>query len=534
MDIYALLSSGATGVLRDARLIRGQKNQEYWAARMAGFSPPSPTEPLVYRKFIDHLRGSGINVRRSGSKLHLMALTDKHIDELAENREILNNETVDWRDGLKPIKGGFFDPALTGSHGGNKWAFIRLYEPMPSPVFEEPIRHLLKLTGKQFEGVLAGKEKLDGKTGPSAIHDALANIRVKPAIVNAQTEIKSSRKGVRDAAVRRLRYLKGLETQGLEPKDWMMTKVPVIPPIFRPVSQMQGGQQLVSDSNYLYKEVFDANKNLKELTGQVDDVSEERMNLYNSFKAVTGLGDPVQPKNQERKVKGLLGQVFSSSPKYGMLQRKLLGTTMDLVGRAVISPNPDLSMDEIGIPEGRAWEVYSPFLVRRLVRQGMGRVQALDAVEGKNKLARKAMIEEMDERPVMMSRAPVLHRFGRMAFFPRLVKGDVMHVSPLVVKGYGADFDGDAANYEVIADDDAAKEAAYKLLPSRNLTAVSDFKKPMHQPSNEYIAGLHAATATTNKTKRPRVFATKKDAMRAWHNGELDPDDQVEIVDENG
>lgn len=535
MDVNALLSHGALGVLRDARLVRGQKNQEYWSTYMSGYRPATPPVPLVYRKFIDQLRGGGVNVERRGSQLHLMALTDKHIDHLAANRAIENVETVDWKnDDMKPIKGGLFDTTTTGGHGGNKWSFIKLHEPMPNPVMEEPIRHLLGLTGKGLQDVIAGREKLEGKTGTEAIHAALSKINVKAALQTVREQVKSSRKGVRDEAVRKLGYLKACEDNGTHPKDWILTKVPVLPPMFRPVSRMQGGTSLISDANYLYKEVWDANETLKELKDKVDDVSEERETLYKAFKAVTGLGDPVQPKNQERQVKGMLAQVFGDSPKFGTVQQKLLGTTVDLVGRAVVAPNPDLSMDEVGLPENRAWEVYAPFIMRRLVRSGMNRVVALQAVKDRSQHARKALLAELDERPVLVNRAPVLHRYGMMAFYPRLVKGDVLQVSPLVVAGFGMDFDGDTSNYQVVADDEAAREALHKMLPSRNLVSVSDMKKPMYTPRQEYVGGLHSATASVKKDKRPRTFATVADALRAYENHELDPDDPIEVLEENG
>ncbi len=530
MDVNALLSHGATKVLRDAKLVRGQKNQEYWSTFMAGMKPPTPAVPLVYRKFINHLRAAGVNVERKGSQLHLMALTDKDIDGLAENRELKNTETVDWRDGMKPVRGGLFDTTITGGHGGNKWAFIKLHEPMPNPVMEEPIRKLLKLTGERYDKILAGEEALNEKTGPAAIQDALSKINIPMALRTAREEIQYGRKGVREDAVRRLGYLKAAETTGVHPKDWVLTKVPVLPPSFRPVSQMQTGTQLVADANYLYKELFDANENLKNLSGKVENLSDERRTLYAAFKGVTGLGDPVQPKNQERRVKGLLAQVFGDSPKFGQVQQKLLGTTLDLIGRAVVIPNPDLSMDEVGLPESRAWEVYSPFIVRRLVKSGMERVAALEAVRDKNDYARKALLSELDERPVIVNRAPVLHRYGRMAFYPRLVKGDTLQVSPLVVGGFGMDFDGDTSNYEVPAEDEAAKEALEKMLPSRNLISTSDFKRPMYVPRQEYVGGLHAATSSVNTSKKERVFATKADFMRAFWAGELDPDAPVNIM----
>lgn len=531
MDVNALLSHGATEVLRDGKLVRGQKNQEYWTNFMGGFKPPSPKVPFVYHKFINQLKAAGVNVVRNGSQQHIMALTDKDVDHLAENREIQNTETVDWKTGLKPIPGGLFDVGLTGGHQGNRWAHIKLHEPMPNPAFEEPIRRLLGLTGRQLEAVLAGQDKLKGQTGPRAIQDALGAINVDKAIEQARADVASGRKTLRDNAVRKLGYLKACQKLGVHPKEWMLSKVPVIPPAFRPVSVMQNtGGQLVNDANYLYKELFDANQVLKDTSGQLADTGAERLNVYHAFRAVTGLGDPIQPKSKEKQIKGMLRQIFGSSSKFGTVQQKLLGSNVELVGRAVVTPNPDLHMDEVGLPENRAWEVYTPFIVRRLVRRGVGRLQALQYVKDRHNLARQAMLDEMSERPVLVNRAPVLHRYGMLAFKPRLTKGDVLQVSPIVVGGFGMDFDGDASNYQVPAEDAAKAEALEKMLPSKNLIAVSTLKTPMYQPRQEYVSGLWAATSIKNKLKRPRVFATTQDAVRAYHRGELDPGDPIEIL----
>lgn len=532
MDVNALLSHGAIETLRDAKLIRGQKNQEYWSAFMSGFKPPTPGVPLVYQKFINQLKAAGINIVREGQQLHIMALTSKDVNELAGDRELENAETIDWKAEMKPIKGGLFDERLTGGHTGNRWSKITLTEPMPNPVFEEPIRRVLGLTQKKFEDILSGKEKFADETGPKAIQKALTNINLEQAINQAREDIKSGRKTLRDNAIRRLGYLKAAEQQGIHPKNWMIDKVPVIPPMFRPVSIMQGtGGRLVSDANYLYKEVLDANNNLRDLKPVTADVSDERLALYNSFKAVTGLGDPVQPKNQERKVKGMLAQIFGPSPKYSVVQQKLLGTTVDLVGRAVVVPNPDLNMDEVGLPEERAWEVYTPFIVRRLVRRGVSRLQALEYVQQRHTLARTALLEEVQERPVIVTRAPVLHRYGLMAFFPKLTKGDTLQIPPIVVGGFGMDFDGDASNYHIPASDEAKEEAINKLLPSRNLLSVAQFK-PHYLMRQEYVGGLWAATQPVNKDKRVQSFATRKDAINAYNSGRLDPNQPIEIVNE--
>lgn len=531
LDLGALLSHGAGKVIRDAKMVRGQANPEYWSQFMAGYDPPLPRVPHVYEKFVGQLRGAGINAVRTGSKTNIMALTDKDVDELAGDREIQNTETVDWKGNLKPKKGGLFDETLTGGHTGNRWSKITLSEPMPNPVMEEPIRRLLGLTEKQYREVLAGRQPLGNSTGPKAISTALASINVPKALEQAREDIKSGRKTARDEAVRRLAYLKSAETTGLHPKDWMLNKMPVLPPLFRPVSQMGTKKlPLVDDANYLYKELFDANQSLKEASGALSEYGDERLTLYDSMKAVTGLGDPLHPKNQERRVKGFLSKIFGASPKYGTVQRKLLSTTVDLVGRAVITPNPDLDMDEVALPEEKAWEVYKPFVVRGLVRRGLPRLQALSMAEDKTKQAREELVKQMSSRPIVINRAPVLHRYGMMAFYPRLTKNKTMEVNPTITKGFGADFDGDAMQYHVPSTEDAAKEAVEKMLPSKNLFSTASFKAH-YVPNKDYQTGLYLASSRVNKKSAPRVFRNKKDAVAAYRRGEIDVDTQVHIVE---
>lgn len=615
LESSSLLSHGATEFLRDAHVIRGQKNDQYWQAFMSGFRPPDVRVPLIYHKFIDSLKGAGINAVRNGRQIHLMALTDKDIIQLASDRNITNADTVDWKGGLKPKPGGLFDPSLSGGHGGQRWSALKLFEPMPNPAFEEPIRRILGLTQQQLEDVIAGKNTISNfGTGPKALKDALENINLDKAIEIAEAEIKGSKKTARDEAIRKLGFLKNAKRLNIHPKDWILSRVPILPPIYRPVSVMaQTGNQLVSDINYLYKELFEANDVLQEVSkAGIGDLSNERLNVYNAFKAVTGLGDPITAKNKERQVKGLLQQIFGSSPKFGCysddteiltsegwinfndltldmevatlnpntfiftwqkpteiqhydyngelihiktkntldllvtpshrhfirvvddnqsditsgwefinsyewpqlgelylpsavvelkqniftvfvtlilinnkteleknivaykgkvhcctvsnqiilvkrnnkivfsgnsIQSKLLGASVELVGRAVISPNADLDMDQVGLPENKAWDVYKPFIIRRLVQRGVPRLEALRSFNEKLPIARKALLDELEYRPVVISRAPVLHRFGIQGAWPVLVKGDVLQLPPIMTKGFGADFDGNCITY---------------------------------------------------------------------------------------
>ena len=530
LDVSSLLSHSALNVLQDAGAVKGQQNDTYWLQFMQGNVPDKPKVPMVFEKFVSELKASGVNVVPEGRKLRLMSMTDKDVDILSEGREITTADTVRGDADLTAIAGGLFDKQLTGGHGGKKWSYVKLAAPMPNPAFEEPIKKLLGLTGPKFESILAGKEQLNGKTGSEAIQEALAAIKLDPAIELTSALVKSGRGATRDAAIKKLNYLKSAQKLNMHPVDWMLTKVPVLPPVFRPISMMQGSSvPLISDANYLYKELISANNNLKDLTGQLDDVGEERSAVYSSLKAVTGLGEPAQVKLQDKGIQGLLKHVVGSSPKTGTMQRKLIGQNVDLIGRAVVTPNADLDMDSVGLPEAKAWDVYKNFVVRRLKRNGMPLIQAMREANDRTPLAKKELLAEMSERPVILNRAPVWHKYGILALRPQLVKGNTIQTNTLINAGFNLDHDGDTMSYSVPVGDAARLEALDKMLPSRNLLSTKDLKSAMHVPSKEMSAGLYQLT-TDKSEKHIRTFATRQDAMQALQSGEIDPGDRVSIL----
>ena len=535
LDTNALLSHGATATLQDVSSVRGQKSDDYWMQFMSGYNPSNPTVPMAYQKFVSQLKAAGVNVVKKGSQTNIMALTDRDVDELAGDRELTSGEGVDWNNSLKEIQGGLFDKAKTGGHGGNKWSYMKLKEPMPNPVMEEPIRRMLGLTKNGFNEILSGEKELGSHgTGPAAVKKALGSMDIDTELGKARQAIAAGRASERDAAVRKLGYLKSAKKLGLKPEDYILSKVPVLPPMFRPISMMSNDMPLINDANFLYKELFEANKNLTDIQSELGDEAsgQERLATYNAFKAVTGLGDPINQKTRDKNVKGILKSVFGTSPKFSTLQRKLISTTVDNVGRAVITPNPDLDMDSVGLPEDKAFKVYDKFITRRLVRQGMSMRAAREEIANKSKLARQTLIEEMDDRPVYISRAPVLHKYGIMAMKPQLTKGSTMQVSPLIVKGFGADFDGDAMSYHVPSTEKARKESIDRLLPSKNLFSLSDFKSVMHAPMNEYVGGIFTSTDPSQTSDRPvKIFRTTADAKKAYSSGSVSVNDRVRILE---
>ena len=534
LDTNALLAHGAIETLHDVTAVKGGRNENYWLQYMQGNNPPTPKVPMVFEKFVNQLKGAGVNVVPQGNKLHIMALTDPDLDSLAGTREIKSGETVNWDNTLRPVPGGLFDKALTGGHGGRRWSAIKLHEPMPNPVMEEPIRRLLGLTQKQFEATLSGEHTLgQNGTGPQGIANALAAINIPHKIDEARAKIEHGSMAERDLAVRQLGYLKAAEKMGLHPKDWMLKRAPVLPPAFRPISMMQNNLPLVSDPNYLYKELIEANNNLRSMSDEVGSggVGAERLAVYHAFKAVTGLGDPISQKSKDKNVQGFLKTIFGSSPKFGTVQRKLISTTVDNVGRAVITPNPEMDMDSIGLPEDMAFDVYKKFVARRLRRAGMPLVNAMQQIKDRTKLARQALVSELEMRPVYVDRAPVLHKFGVLAFRPRLIPGHTMQVSPLIVKGFNADFDGDTMNFHVPTEEGARKEAYQRLLPSRTLLSSADFRTPVHMPVTEYQMGVYQASK--HRSTRPiSIYRRTQDVREAHERGTLRMSDPVKVMEE--
>jgi DNA-directed RNA polymerase beta subunit/DNA-directed RNA polymerase beta' subunit len=447
---WAGMSHGAYAVSREAATLRGTRNDDYWNAFMSGEQIAAPSVAPQYEAFVNKLRAAGINPVRQGNKTQLMAMIDADVDDLAGDRYVSIPETVDIHKDLKPIPGGLFDPRLFGD--GTRWAAIKLPEAMPNPVFEEPIRRMLGLTEKDFREVLGGKKELDGYgSGPAGLKKRLESMDLDQEITKAREAIAGTRKVARDDAVKRLKYLKSLKDTDTLPADLMITKVPVLPPRLRPIAKLGGkGGVVVSDPNFLYRELMFANEVVSDLKDSVDDLSSERLAVYDAHKALVGLTDPASRELRQRKVKGLIKQVVGDNPKASFVQRKLISGNVDTVGRGVIAPDTSLDMDSFGLPENIAFDMFTPYVVRNMVLKGIPRVAALEHLKQRDDVARRSLLEEVDKRPVMLSRAPILHKYGDIALQAKLIKGDAIRLNPLVYTPLGGDNDGNCVDYDEV------------------------------------------------------------------------------------
>jgi DNA-directed RNA polymerase subunit beta' len=228
-------------------------------------------------------------------------------------------------------------------------------------------------------------------------------------------------------------------------------------------------------------------------------------------------------------VKGFLGAIAGQgSPKGGFFQRKLMKRTQDVSGRGTVVPDGNLGMDEIGIPEEMLWKMFDKILVARLVRTGYPALEARRQVDTKSPAARDALMAESRERPVIVNRAPTLHRFSIVAAYAKPVQGKTIRINPFIEKGTNTDFDGDA--FQVIAPvTQSGIEDAKKMTLSSLLLSDQTHNKILAFPQHESIMGVTLASAAKPNDTKVRHFKTADEAKAAYRRGELKLSDQIEI-----
>jgi len=522
MEVNALLAHGAPNILRESASLKSQRNDEFWRAFQLGLPLPEPKTSFSYDKFGAMLAGSGVKINKSGNNIHLTPLTDKSVVEMAP-KTISNALLVRAKD-LKAEKGGLFDPAATGGTTGEKWARIDLTEPIVNPVFEKPVQALLGITK-------AGLEKSIREDGGRDIKKRLNAVDLVAREKELMESVKKSNGAARDKQIKELKYLKGLQKADMKPGDaYVLSKIPVIPPVFRPVLPGRRGDLQVSDANYLYRDLMIADDGLKSAKGMTaTEKSDARAHLYASTKALFGLGDPVSPQAQGRDVKGFMNMLSGTgrSPKLGFFQSKLLRKRQDVSGRGTIVPDATMGMDEVGLPEEMAWDMYKPFVVRRMVQRGYGAVDARTKIEDRNPVARDFLNEEIKERPVLLNRAPSLRRYNVLAAYPKLVPGKSLRIHELLAPIQAGDFDGDTMQVHVPTMPDAVDEA--KNLTLSKMLLGDQYKRQTNvTPQHEAVEALHMASAAKASGKTQK-FKNKADMMAAYYKGDITLNTPVEI-----
>lgn len=445
LESNAILSSGAYNVIKDAIHLRGQRNDDYWRKVRMGQTPSlAKKSPFIWDKYIALMQGAGINAKRAdnGDSIQATPFTDKDF-ALFNPVEIKNDGIIDFKN-MKPISGGLFDPALTV---GNRWGKITLDRPYPNPAFEDTIISLLGLKRSTFNDILSGKESLlKYGTGTKAIYNALSDIDVNKDLEQAKQDFKYGPKSKKQQALNRIMALDGLKNNRMKPEEFMITKVPVIPPKFRPYSIMGKDTFLPGDANELYQDVINMAHTQGEILQELgpDEADKNVPNVYKSLKALYGYGEPASRKLKQRGVSGFLQKLIGGTSKFSQWNRNVISKPVDFSARGVIDANPEISMDELGIPYEMGFEIYSPYIQRELVKRGLSPKEALQNIKDQTKMAKDALQAVVDGgRWITASRAPAWFKMGVLGFKPVFHEGKNILLPPVVSSGLGADFDGD-------------------------------------------------------------------------------------------
>ena len=361
--------------------------------------------------------------------------------------------------------------------------------------------------------------------GAESIQELLQRIDLDKESKELKTELKTSTGQKRARIIKRLEVIEAFRESGNNP-DWMiLTVIPVIPPDLRPMVQLDGGRFATSDMNDLYRRIINRNNRLKRLLelGAPDIIvrNEKRM-LQEAVDALIDNGRRGRPVTGpgNRALKSLSDMLKG---KQGRFRQNLLGKRVDYSGRSVIVVGPELKIYQCGLPKEMAIELFKPFVMKELVANGTAHniKNAKKMVEKLEPAVWDILEQVIKEHPVMLNRAPTLHRLGIQAFEPTLVEGKAIKLHPLVCTAFNADFDGDQMAVHLPLSVEAQAECRFLLLSPNNLLKPSD-GGPVAVPSQDMVLGIYYLTQERPGAKgEGKAFKNMNEAIIAYENHEI-------------
>ena len=377
-----------------------------------------------------------------------------------------------------------------------------------------------------------GEESFVAGMGAEAVKQLLGEIDLEAQSIELKGELKQSTGQKKVRIIRRLEVIESFKKSGNDPKWMIIDVIPVIPPDLRPMVQLDGGRFATSDLNDLYRRVINRNNRLKKLLdlGAPDIIvrNEKRM-LQEAVdalvdngrrgRAVTGPGN--------RPLKSLSDMLKG---KQGRFRQNLLGKRVDYSGRSVIVVGPELKMYQCGLPKEMALELFKPFVMKKLVEDGIAHniKSAKRMVERVMPQVWDVLEEVIADHPVLLNRAPTLHRLGIQAFQPVLVEGRAIKLHPLVCTAYNADFDGDQMAVHVPLSVEAQAEARFLMLAAGNILKPSD-GKPVCVPTQDMVLGSYYLTIDKDQEKEDKYFYSKEEAIMAYELKEIGVHDKIHV-----
>lgn len=540
LGIYAALAAGLHNNLREMQTLKSDQAQaaEVWGALTNGDLLPRPRIPFVYKKFEQLLKGLGVGVESTGSETRIVPRSDAETREMSRGEITRPTRSIRGKDD-RPEPGGLFDPEITGGRLGQYWGHIELVEPMPNPVYSRAIAHVLNIKETDIPAIIEGKLSVHGAVGGKGIRDALKKIDVDKELALTKRELEDPKnKGTQlDKLHFKYKALKNLQDSGKRADEaWTIKAVPVLPPVFRPLSVLPDGTVKNNPLNALYKRLGMVNESLKKGEGKVPynaslDVRaglyQELQNLFGTTpkgKKALDLDMRGTKEDPDKTLPGIIHMISGEQPKDGFFQDKMIAKKQDYTSRATIVVDPNLSVDEIGLPKKIALELLRPMVAARLIRARVNPDEAHRMVSRKDPIAVKALEQEIEHRPVLMKRDPVLHQYGLVAQNVKLIDEPAIKVSPLILPPLGGDIDGDTVALMVPLTHEAVEEAK-RILPSQRTLSESS-GDVLYAPANESALALYRMSIPRGKDG---TFKDEAGAEQAFKENKLSLNQEIHV-----
>jgi DNA-directed RNA polymerase subunit beta' len=379
----------------------------------------------------------------------------------------------------------------------------------------------------------------EAKMGAEAVRELLEDLKLDELETELADEMSNPSRHKRAKARKRLEVVRSFAKSGNRPEWMIMDAVPVMPPNLRPMVQVDGGRFATSDLNDLYRRLINRNNRLKKLMNQGAPemiIRNEKRMLQEAVDALIDngrRGTPVTHPGSDRALRSLTDLLGG---KQGRFRQNLLGKRVDYSGRSVIVVGPQLKLHQCGVPKRMALELFKPFLFKVLEEKGV-----VTNIKQARKLLERyrdtrdeiwdALEEVIQDKVVLLNRAPTLHRLGIQAFSPVLVEGQAIQLHPLVCEAFNADFDGDQMAIHVPLSAYAQAEARIQMLSAHNLLSPAN-GAPNVKPAKDVILGIYTLTLPRPSKKGGKTYKSREDVTKALDKGEIDINSKIKLLED--
>jgi DNA-directed RNA polymerase subunit beta' len=460
------------------------------------------------------------------AKTEMETVKDKLTEEKANlKNKVSNKETLQLKLSELDLK------------AKNKLASLKKQLELQMDQTEEIYKTLKQMIKKIKKGTILSEDeylKLDDynasshlrvSMGAEAVLELVSELDLDKLVVKLRVEVEEFKGAKRIKSTKRLRVIEGLRKAKIDPSWMFMTILPVIPPDLRPMVQLSGGRFATSDLNDLYRRVINRNNRLKHLIdlGAPEIIlrNEKRMLQEAVDSLIDSSGARQSRRRQTRKPLKSLSEMLKG--KQGRFRQNLLGKRVDYSGRSVIVVGPELKLNECGLPKDMALEMFKPYVLRELIVNGVSpNVKSAKHLIEQHEPEVYDILEEVTKNhPVILNRAPTLHKLGMQAFYPILIEGNAIRLHPCVCAGYNADFDGDQMAVHVPLTKKARQEAEELMMATHNLLKPAN-GEPITIPNKEMAMGVYYHTVLDKTLDAfPAIFSSRDEAYHVFQIGKL-------------